>query len=311
MAGVSSETGPWAVVPLWVITGASAIGVKLYALLAAKWANRETASCFPSKRSIGSLLGVSESTVERAIKELVEIGALRVQPRTRQDGSPTSNLYTLVQVAPEPEGASATPAGPTPDPRTRTTNHTQTDCDPSDRAASPLRRRSDSVRPAPHRELDHLAKLAAKMGVDDPDFLVSRSPWKADPRTAARELVRAWKSHRIEDKRAWCAEFLRRGPKTGNEAATGVPSDGVTKARRDGWDGWDGRRRQTPALGGWQAKHSIYIGERAHSRGGSRFLPARGSSIRDHNPLRVPPEYRRRSPLSAPRAREGRAELEP
>ena len=65
MAEVKTETGPWAMVPLWVITRASANGVKLYALLAAKWADRETGSCFPSKRTVGQALGVSESTVER------------------------------------------------------------------------------------------------------------------------------------------------------------------------------------------------------------------------------------------------------
>lgn len=218
-------------VPLWVITGASASGVKLYALLAAKWADRETASCFPSKQTIASSLGVSESTVERAIKELVEIGALKVESRRRPDGSPTSNLYTLVQVAPEPVGPSATPAGPTPDPLTKASDHNQADCDPSDRAASPHRTRDNPRARLPNRELDHLATLASKMGVDDPNFLVSRSPWKSEPRAAAREMVRAWKSYRIEDKRGWCAEFLRRGPKAGNKAATGVSSGGVHDRR--------------------------------------------------------------------------------
>lgn len=57
MAEVKTETGPWAMAPLWVITRASANGVKLYALLAAKWADRETGSCFPSKRTVGQALG--------------------------------------------------------------------------------------------------------------------------------------------------------------------------------------------------------------------------------------------------------------
>ena len=214
MAEVKTETGPWAMVPLWVITRASANGVKLYALLAAKWADRETGSCFPSKRTVGQALGVSESTVERAIKELVEIGALKVDARNRADGSPTSNLYTLIQVAPGPVRPPATPARPMADPLTETSINNHTDCDPSDREASPPPTRPASAEPR-ERELAHLVMLASKMGVDDPDLLVAHSPWTSDPRGAATEMVRAWKSCRIEDKRGWCAEFLRRGPKNG------------------------------------------------------------------------------------------------
>lgn len=236
MAAVRSETGPWAMVPLWVIVGASANAVKLYALLAARWADRDTASCFPSKQTIASSLGVSESTVERTIKELVEIGALKVESRRRPDGSPTSNLYTLVQVEPGPLASPATPAGPTGDPLTRTNDNNHTDCDPSDRAAEPRRERDNPSRLVLGRELDHLATLARKMGVDDSDSLVIRSPWKSDPRAAAKEMVRAWKSHRIEDKRGWCAEFLRRGPNPGSEAANVVSWD-VIHDRRGGTAG--------------------------------------------------------------------------
>ena len=54
-------------------------------------------SCWPGVKTIGSDLRLSRSTVKRALKELERTGWIRRQPRYRENGSSTSNLYTLLR----------------------------------------------------------------------------------------------------------------------------------------------------------------------------------------------------------------------
>ena len=51
--------------------------------------------CWPSVRTIGRELRLSRSTVKRALKDLEEAGHLSKDPRYRDNGSSSSNLYTL------------------------------------------------------------------------------------------------------------------------------------------------------------------------------------------------------------------------
>jgi DNA-binding MarR family transcriptional regulator len=52
-------------------------------------------SCWPSIRTIGRELGLSRSTVKRAITDLVESGHLVKEHRYRENGSKSSCLYTV------------------------------------------------------------------------------------------------------------------------------------------------------------------------------------------------------------------------
>ena len=52
-------------------------------------------SCWPSIRTIGRELGLSRSTVKRAINDLVESGYLKKEHRYRENGSKSSSLYTV------------------------------------------------------------------------------------------------------------------------------------------------------------------------------------------------------------------------
>lgn len=52
--------------------------------------------CWPAARTIGRELGLSHSTVKRAIGDLVKSGYLKKEPRYRENGSKSSNLYTLL-----------------------------------------------------------------------------------------------------------------------------------------------------------------------------------------------------------------------
>ena len=67
--------------------------------------------CWPAIRTIALELGLSRSTVKRALDELVEAGYIIKQTRfdERKNGGQTSNLYTLCSEAPQP----STPEQPT------------------------------------------------------------------------------------------------------------------------------------------------------------------------------------------------------
>jgi len=53
-------------------------------------------TCFPAIPTIARETGLSERTVQRALKELCEEGYIVKTPRYRKNGSQSSNLYLLV-----------------------------------------------------------------------------------------------------------------------------------------------------------------------------------------------------------------------
>lgn len=62
-----------------------------------KYINKDTNSCFVSKKRLIEECGISMSTLNKALKNLVESGVLKKEYRYRQNNSQTSNLYTLTQ----------------------------------------------------------------------------------------------------------------------------------------------------------------------------------------------------------------------
>ena len=51
--------------------------------------------CWPAIKTIALELCLSRSTVKRALDDLVRAGLLRKDPRWRENGSYTSNLYQI------------------------------------------------------------------------------------------------------------------------------------------------------------------------------------------------------------------------
>lgn len=97
---VKTDIGPFAIVPLWLSKSASNSALRLYALVSAKYANKES-QAWPSYKTISEDLGCSKSSVVRDIIELKKLGALTIENRNRPNGSPTSNVYTLITSKPE------------------------------------------------------------------------------------------------------------------------------------------------------------------------------------------------------------------
>lgn len=52
--------------------------------------------CWPAIKTIAAELGLSRSTVKRALEDLCRAGLLQKAPRWRENGSYTSNLYKLL-----------------------------------------------------------------------------------------------------------------------------------------------------------------------------------------------------------------------
>lgn len=90
-----SDSGPFSIVPEWVIdSDASDRAVRLYAVLA-RHADSDSGEAWPAKATLAARLHCSSSSVDRALDELITLGAVDRQERWRTDGGQTSNLYTI------------------------------------------------------------------------------------------------------------------------------------------------------------------------------------------------------------------------
>jgi len=95
-----SDTGPFAIVPEWLIDAKiSDRALRLYCILA-RYADAN-GDAFPARSTLAERMRCAERTVDAALAALIEAGALTVEPRQRANGSQTSNRYRLrrVQVA--------------------------------------------------------------------------------------------------------------------------------------------------------------------------------------------------------------------
>ena len=85
----------WAMLPEWVLYAPiSANAVRLYGVLA-RYADKNTRKCHPSRRTLANHMRVSRATVDRALEDLVDIGAVVVSSRKSAKGDYTSNSYLL------------------------------------------------------------------------------------------------------------------------------------------------------------------------------------------------------------------------
>lgn len=130
MAGrkVTSDVGPFAIVPEWLADAVSPSALTLFVRLALH-ADRDTDQAWPSRARLAKLMDVSTKSIDRWLAELVDAGAIHKTPR-RDQGGWHSSLYLVKYVSPPRAKESPTPS-PTdvsqnqnqlePEPRTRET----------------------------------------------------------------------------------------------------------------------------------------------------------------------------------------------
>lgn len=85
----------FAIIPEWVLAlPVSSNAIRVYCCLR-RFADNTTGECFPSRRLLAMRARVSISTLDRAIKELSEHGAIEITHRKSESGDYTSNLYIV------------------------------------------------------------------------------------------------------------------------------------------------------------------------------------------------------------------------
>ena len=86
----------FAVIPEWVLDlPVSASAIRVYCCLR-RYADNKSGECWPSRRTLAMRSRISIATVDRALKELVEHGAILQRKRKNDAGDWTSNLYTVL-----------------------------------------------------------------------------------------------------------------------------------------------------------------------------------------------------------------------
>jgi len=166
--GVTTESGPWGMVPVWVLgLGLSGSELAVYVALRS-YADRSRA-CFPLTAAIADRAHVSTRSVERALARFRDLEIVVTKRRYRDDGSIAGLVYRMLdvkplhllgdEVEPAPDATDATDAAETTTDDPWATDTTPDD-GPADDATEP---RSEAIR----RDLDADRELFVRLvGVD-------------------------------------------------------------------------------------------------------------------------------------------------
>ena len=110
MTSTASTDLPFAIVPEWLVDAdCSDRAFRVYALLA-RYADSDGGGAIPGRRKMAQRLGCSVDTIDRAVAELIELGAVEREHRY-VEGRQTSNAYVVRRIPPEGDGTSAAPRG--------------------------------------------------------------------------------------------------------------------------------------------------------------------------------------------------------
>lgn len=175
---------PFAQVPEWIVySSASDKAVRVYAALD-RHENDGTGRAFPGRAALAGKLGCSVRTIDRAVEELVDIGAVVVENHYRKDGSQSSNSYWLWPRHPDENGTGGRPNGEAP-PRQK--------CTPPSPEVAPLigneTQRDDSQGNESQLEGISPATVDVAKSVTD-DFWQASDPKPMTPWVGIRAVVR-------------------------------------------------------------------------------------------------------------------------
>jgi len=104
----------FSIVPEWLIdSGCTDKALRLYVVLA-RYADNDDLTAYPGRGTLAKRMGCHRTSVDRAVEELIELGAISKQKRVK-DGKYQSSLYTIRRIAPSRTHAT-TPVAPTQPP---------------------------------------------------------------------------------------------------------------------------------------------------------------------------------------------------
>lgn len=96
-----SDIGRFAIVPEWLLlSGVSGNAIKCFGVLCAMFVDRKTDDAHPSRKRMAGLVGCSESSYDRYLKELESVGAISIEQQWRDDGDQLPNNITVHYVQP-------------------------------------------------------------------------------------------------------------------------------------------------------------------------------------------------------------------
>lgn len=89
------------IIPEWILLANISDKAKVLYGNLWKYADRDTNKCFPSRATLAKNMNCSKSSIDRVLKELIDIKAVSVQNRPpKENGANQSNLYTLKTIRP-------------------------------------------------------------------------------------------------------------------------------------------------------------------------------------------------------------------
>lgn len=145
---VTSDTGPFSIVPEWVIDAPiSDRALRLYAVLARHADNGGRA--IPGRSRLAQRLRCSVKSVDRALDDLRKAGAVVVHARYDEAGDRTTNEYIVSRVSPGRDTGVPTPRDTgvaTPRDTGVPQNENQGEREPGQRDLAPLAREYDPLR---------------------------------------------------------------------------------------------------------------------------------------------------------------------
>lgn len=93
----------FAMVPLWVMESVTPSSVMVYLWLHS-YTSAASAVAFPARKTLAERAGLSINTVDKALRELRDAGAIRIIPTYRGDGSQGANRYQIMPGMPPKSG---------------------------------------------------------------------------------------------------------------------------------------------------------------------------------------------------------------
>lgn len=109
---VRTQTGPWAMVPAWVLQ-AGLTPTQLVVYVALRSFADPAGECFPKQSTLADRAGLPLGTVKNALTEMRKRGLLKSEPIHRRDGSIGGCRYWLRDVPPTDVGEKSDPSGVT------------------------------------------------------------------------------------------------------------------------------------------------------------------------------------------------------